>query len=125
MLLSCRAGHYSKSLISVVIMMKITLLLGFGLVVINLCVVNAQLPCDSFLRVVRPELFTHCSSCFYNSWSSWTRTGRPMSNSGCPTKRSFTETEEPEQIARANVKRKNKTGLPVSSHVLPIQLINR
>ena len=72
-------------------MKKITVLLRFALIVINLCAVNAQLPCDSFLRVVRPDLFTHCSSCFYNSWSSWTRTGSPMNNYGCPTNRSFNE----------------------------------
>ena len=75
-----------------VIMKKTTLLVGLILIVIKLCAVNAQLPCDSFLRVVRPELFTHCSSCFYNSWSSWTRTGSPMNNNGCPTRRSFKET---------------------------------
>ena len=96
-------NHYSKLSISVLIMQRITLLLGLGLIIIKLCTVNAQLRCDSFLRVVRPELFTHCSSCFYNSWSSWTRTGHPMSNSRCPTNNSFKE-KEPEQIARVIVK---------------------
>ena len=62
-------------------MIFLTLLLGL---VINLCAVNADLPCDSLLS-------THCSSCFYNTWSSWTKTGSTMSNTNCATNRSFTE----------------------------------
>ena len=41
-----------------------------------------ELPCDSILRTVRPELFNHCI-CAYTSWSSWADFGSPRFNSGC------------------------------------------
>jgi len=31
----------------------------------------AALPCHSYLRIISPQLFTHCGKCFYSSWSSW------------------------------------------------------
>lgn len=74
-------------------MQKINLLIGLvAIIAANLCwVYAAPLPCDSFLRVVRPDLFTHCTRCNYGSWSGWRRTGKLLYNDKCPTKRSFKE----------------------------------
>ena len=91
-------------------MQKITLLLGLAAIVMNVCAVNAALPCDSFLRVVKPELFTHCSSCLYNSWSRWARTGNPMSNNECPTTRSFKEMRtRKDSLGKCEVEKEIKT----------------
>ena len=43
----------------------------------------APLSCDHPLRVLQPELFTHCSACFYGSWSNWYRIGHSLSSSQC------------------------------------------
>ena len=42
-----------------------------------------KLDCDNSLRVLQPELFTHCSQCFYGSWSNWYRIGQSVSSSHC------------------------------------------
>ena len=44
---------------------------------------GAPLPCDSYYRIFYPELFTHCSSCFYGSWSAWARTSEVSATSHC------------------------------------------
>ena len=41
------------------------------------------LDCDHPLRVLQPELFTHCSTCFYGQWSSWYRIGHSVPSSQC------------------------------------------
>ena len=41
------------------------------------------LSCDHPLRVLHPEQFTHCSSCFYGTWSEWSRIGHSVSSSRC------------------------------------------
>ena len=75
------------------VMQKISLLIGLvAVIAANLCwVYAAPLRCDSFLRVVRPDLFTHCTTCNYGSWGGWRRTGRLLTNYQCPTKWSFKE----------------------------------
>lgn len=45
--------------------------------------VPVVLNCDHPLRVLQPELFTHCSSCFYGTWSDWKRIGHSVSSSQC------------------------------------------
>ena len=44
---------------------------------------DAQLDCNHPLRVLQPELFTHCTQCFYGSWSNWYRIGHSVSSSHC------------------------------------------
>ena len=51
----------------------------------------ARLSCDSVLRRVLPQLFTHCL-CSYTTWTRWTRTGAAVLNNNCPSKYSFYET---------------------------------
>ena len=34
---------------------------------------DVLLSCDHPLKVLHPEQFTHCSSCFYGTWSEWSR----------------------------------------------------
>ena len=41
------------------------------------------LSCDHPLRVLQPELFTHCNTCFYGTWSNWYRIGHAVSSSHC------------------------------------------
>ena len=43
----------------------------------------APLNCDHPLRVLQPELFTHCTTCFYGTWSNWYRIGHSLSSSQC------------------------------------------
>jgi len=46
-------------------------------------VIAAPLPCDSYYRIFYPHLFTHCSSCFYGSWSAWARTSEVSATAHC------------------------------------------
>ena len=48
----------------------------------------SQLPCNSQLRTLRPELFRHCSTCSYSQWSSWKIIDKAVSTT-CPSKKSF------------------------------------
>ena len=99
-------------------MKKIALILGLAVIVMNICAVNAALPCDSVLRVLRPNLFPHCSSCFYNSWSSWARTSSPMINNRCPTKRSFNEVRtRKDSLGKCKVETQERTACKYS-HVI-------
>ena len=41
------------------------------------------LSCDHPLRVLQPKWFTHCSTCFYGSWSDWYRIGHSVYSSQC------------------------------------------
>ena len=45
-------------------------------------IVVSQLPCDSPLRILRPQLFLHCS-CFYGSWSRWERINHMVHSTSC------------------------------------------
>ena len=51
--------------------------------------VNIVLSCDHPLRVLQPELFTHCSTCFYGTWSEWRRIGHSISASHCNSTYAF------------------------------------
>ena len=44
---------------------------------------GARPSCESPLRVLRPDLFKHCSRCFYGTWSDWKRIGHSVSSSHC------------------------------------------
>ena len=46
-------------------------------------IVVSQLPCDSPLRIFRPHLFTHCSSCLYGTWSEWKRINHLTHGGNC------------------------------------------
>ena len=48
----------------------------------------SQLPCNSQLRTVRPDLFQHCSNCSYSQWSSWKITEKSVSTS-CTSGKAF------------------------------------
>jgi len=54
------------------------------------------LPCDSFLRIVHPGLFSHCLKadkkirCSYGEWSSWKYTGT-FKTENCTAKEAFKE----------------------------------
>lgn len=45
--------------------------------------VDAELDCSSPLRILQPWRFTHCSSCFYGTWSDWYRIGNSAYSSHC------------------------------------------
>lgn len=54
------------------------------LVISVTCVAGAApLSCDHPLRILQPELFVHCSTCFYGSWGNWYRIGHSLSTSQC------------------------------------------
>ena len=63
-------------------MWKVTLLLTV-LLADKIDIALSELPCDSALRIFRPELFTHCSSCFYDTWSRWERIDHMMHHNNC------------------------------------------
>ena len=50
------------------------------------------LPCNSRLRIIRPNLFKHCgNNCPYGQWSSWKTVGKSVSEK-CPSKKAYTQT---------------------------------
>ena len=49
------------------------------------------LPCDHPLRIVFPELFTHCD-CIYGRWSDWTTTLHSVPLSQCESGVTYNET---------------------------------
>ena len=52
----------------------------------------AALPCNSHLRIIRPDLFKHCeNTCAYGEWSSWRIVGRNQSNK-CESKKAYVQT---------------------------------
>jgi len=51
----------------------------------------ANLPCTSNLRIVLPNLFKHCSSCYYSPWSEWKAIDR-IQSSNCTRQMAFKET---------------------------------
>ena len=63
-------------------MWKVILLLAI-VVATQEVAIGAPLPCDSYYRIFYPHLFTHCSSCFYGSWSAWARTSEVSATSHC------------------------------------------
>ena len=60
-------------------------------VTFSILAVPTRLPCNSVLRRIRPQLFTHCL-CSYTTWTRWTRTGTPIWNNKCPSNYSIYET---------------------------------
>ena len=47
-----------------------------------------QIPCNHPLRLIAPNLFTHCETiCSYSDWTSWEITQRqvPIAKSQCPS----------------------------------------
>ena len=48
---------------------------------------DAQLNCHHPLRLLQPELFKHCSQCFYGSWSNRYRIGPSVSYRRCDKSR--------------------------------------
>ena len=51
----------------------------------------AALPCNSRLRIIRPDLFKHCENiCTYGEWSSWKIVDKAQSEN-CESKKAFTE----------------------------------
>ena len=53
------------------------------------------LRCDSFLRILFPQLFKHCAgSCTYTEWSPWQRVPNSVVNvaeSNCTTGEAYSE----------------------------------
>ena len=64
-------------------MWKITLLLTMMLADEIDIIVSQQLPCDSPLRIVRPQQFKHCSLCSYGTWSRWKNTNHMVHKNNC------------------------------------------
>lgn len=63
------------------IMWKVTLLFTVIISITN-GVDAAPLPCDYPLRILRPQMFKHCT-CSYGDWSNWYRIGHSVSSSQC------------------------------------------
>ena len=57
----------------------------FTLAAISACKAESGvlLRCDHPLRVLQPEMFQHCSTCFYGTWSKWYRIGNSVFSSQC------------------------------------------
>jgi len=73
----------------VLVNMKITVLVAV-LVIINGAL--AALPCNSRLRIIRPNLFKHCgNTCPYGQWSSWKITSKGIAEN-CTSKKAYVET---------------------------------
>ena len=52
----------------------------------------AALPCNSRLRIIRPDLFKHCeNTCAYGEWSSWRIVNKAQSKN-CESKRAYVQT---------------------------------
>lgn len=66
-----------------------------ALIAVILAAVNvalAALPCNSRLRIIRPNLFKHCGNkCPYDQWSSWKTTGKAQSQK-CQSKKAYIQT---------------------------------
>ena len=65
--------------------------------------VTVQLSCDSQLRLVLPELFTHCSRCSYSEWSAWEAVPNSVvrvRTSQCRSNESYNETRTQSAIGQ-------------------------
>ena len=52
----------------------------------------AALPCNSRLRIIRPDLFKHCeNTCAYGEWSSWRIVDKAQSEN-CESKKAYIQT---------------------------------
>lgn len=52
----------------------------------------ADLPCNSHLRIVLPDLFKHCGNdCPYGQWSSWKTISKAQSVN-CESKKAYIQT---------------------------------
>jgi len=69
-------------------MWKITVFITIIIVINGILPASSQLPCNSQLRTIRPELFRHCSTCSYSQWSSWKIIDKAVSTT-CPSKKAF------------------------------------
>ena len=69
-------------------MWKIIVFITVFIVVIGILPAASQLPCDSQLRTIRPDLFKHCSTCSYSQWSSWKIIDKALSSS-CASGKTF------------------------------------
>lgn len=70
-------------------MWKITVLFTVFIVVKGILAVSQpELPCESQLRNVQPELFKHCSNCSYSQWSSWKVVER-LTSTTCASGKAF------------------------------------
>lgn len=69
-------------------MVKITVLITVFAVTKVILAASPQLPCNSQLRPVRPDLFKHCETCAYSQWSAWKIIGQARSKN-CTTGKTF------------------------------------
>ena len=68
-------------------MTTLFLCLSLLIAAVQFSTVDSALPCNSPLRRYLPDQFTHCASCSYGQWSSWTRFNPPqeITNLTCAT----------------------------------------
>ena len=68
-------------------MTTLFLCLSLLIAAVQFSTVDSALPCNSPLRRYLPDQFTHCASCSYGQWSSWTRFNPPkvIANQTCAT----------------------------------------
>lgn len=55
---------------------------------------SMSMPCDHFLRLVVPSLFTHCATtCYYSDWGSWqiVQSHVPINKTVCPSQYYFVQ----------------------------------
>ena len=70
-------------------MWKITVFIAVFIVIKGTLPVASQLPCNSQLRTIRPDLFRHCgSTCSYSQWSPWKIIDKALSRT-CASGKSF------------------------------------
>ena len=61
-------------------------------IVATICGAFAALPCNSRLRIIRPNLFKHCeNTCAYGEWSSWRIVNKAQSEN-CESKKPYVQT---------------------------------
>ena len=75
---------YNRSL---AVMWKVTVFIALFTVMELILPAVSQLPCNSQLRNIRPELFQHCK-CSYSQWSSWKITEKVVSTN-CTSGKAF------------------------------------
>ena len=69
-------------------MWKITVVIAVFIIIKEIQPAASQLPCNSQLRTIRPNLFKHCSTCSYSQWSSWRTVDKAISKT-CTSGKTF------------------------------------
>ena len=69
-------------------MWKITVVIAVFIIIKEIQPAVSQLPCNSQLRTIRPNLFKHCSTCSYSQWSSWRTVDKAISKT-CASGKTF------------------------------------